>query len=174
MTEIAVHRRTCRVAHPTSRTQEGRAYSQLTQMRPSSKQAAAGSPCPPCFGSASAQATGESVSIVKWDEHGARSLRVSRERSRHGGDSAARWVVTLPAIRLRQIRVARACLGTSPRSRGGRSTAGGCTSALQRLGCGAKRPGTLARRQHAACEGRFRATDLNLGPVAVVGGVNVA
>ena len=71
------------------------------------------------------EATGASVSIVKWDEHGARSLRVSRERSRHGGDSAARWVITLPAIRLRQIRGARACLGTSPRSRGGRSTAGG-------------------------------------------------
>ena len=54
---------------------------------------------------------------------------------------------------VRQIRVARASDGAS-RARGVRSKGGTGTSALQRMGWGAKRPGTLAQRPtHAASRG---------------------
>ena len=88
------------------------------------------------------QVSGGRVSSVKWDEHGTGLVRASRERRRHGGDPRRRAQQRSD----RQSDCARFAEFES-RSRGGRSTAGSCcTSALQRLGDWAKRPGTLVQR----------------------------
>ena len=62
-------------------------------LRPGTKDTAARPSRPRCFGSARAQEAASESQQHKWDEHGARLLRASRERSRHGGDSRlrARW-----------------------------------------------------------------------------------
>ena len=117
----------------------------IRSLRPNPQEAAAAPLAPPKFGSARRRRRRASVSIVNWDEHGAGSLRASQERSRHGGDSS-RWAVALPAFRV--------CTSDSCRSSLSERAARGaiavrralCTSALQRMGWGAKWPGTLARR----------------------------
>ena len=117
----------------------------IRSLRPNPQEAAAAPLAPPRFGSARRRRQRASVSIVNWDKHGAGSLRASQERSRHGGDSS-RWAVALPAFRgcAPQICVAQDSR-SEPRAR--RSQYGGqSTSALQRMGWGAKWPGTLAQR----------------------------
>jgi len=117
----------------------------IRSLRPNPQEAAAAPLAPPKFGSARRRRRRASVSIVNWDEHGAGSLRASQERSRHGGDSS-RWAVALPAFRV--------CTSDSCRSSLSERAARGaiavrralCTSALQRMGWGAKWPGTLAQR----------------------------
>ena len=71
-----------------------------------------------------------SVSSVRWDEHGTGLLLVAGAQEAWRRFAAARWVAALPAIRLRQIRGARA----SERALARRSQHGGQpgTSALQR------------------------------------------
>jgi len=72
--------------------------------------------------------------------------------------AAARWVVALPAIRVCTTFVS---LELGERAR--RSQQGGTgTSALQRMGWGAKRPGTLAQRPTRAASRGERGEGQNL------------
>ena len=127
--------------------QEGRTYSQRTQLEAQPARRRGGSPRPTLFSTCVRTRRRPSVSSIKWDEHGAGSLRAPRERSRHGGDSRLRAGQSLcPRI---------GCAPDSCRSRGGvRSKGGTGTSALQRMGWGAKRPGARGARSGEGAQPR--------------------
>ena len=111
----------------------------------------------------------------KWGEHGARLLRASRERSRHGGDSRlrARWPLCPQSGCARFV----ALEPRNERSRGGRSTAGSrarfCCSAwdIGRIGWARSRirpKRRIARGARGGGEGAAAAAFLRLRVVYCV------
>ena len=90
--------------------------------------------------------------------------RVGRRGSAVGMEAIRGCALGRPSARdpsVRQIRVSRASDGAS-RARGVRSKGGTGTSALQRMGWGAKRPGTLAQGPTTRHQGGWSETNLDV------------